>query len=306
MDDFEVKALAEMKDGKGDGAWRATKPHGSPRIAINENGLHPPLRIDWQLDWLIHLRALFTLQQEELVCDFDLTFPHPTLIQRNDQNTPNNFNPEGLDLIIKSGQPCKIGYDIPYGISEYEKPGMNYFCALTSCFMQNEGNGILVSPQTGEQAFAVNTDEGLMKVYMGSSTTSGPIRNVGLTFKSKTNVEHEPAWYAEPFHGTYHHKVIIVPYKGKWQEAHLARKIESASAPVYQHECLAGGKGNRPVNCSFAQCEDANVEITMMQINAGKLNYRLNEREGRQTDCRLTVGKKTFNQKLAPYGIAGN
>lgn len=306
LEDFDVKALAEMCYGKGDDAWRPTKPHGTPRIAVNTEGLYPRLRIDWQIDWLIHLRALFTMEEGKLVCDADLTFPHPTLLGRGKHDQLDNFNPEGLDLIVKSGRKCKVGYDIPFGISEYDKDGQSYFCALSSCFMQGEKGGILVSPQTGEQAFAVNTDDGTMKVYLGSSTTSGPIRDVGMTFKTQTDVDHEPAWYLEPFHGTYHHRVVLVPYSGTWQEAHLPRTMQAISAPVYQRECWAGGKAGRSFTQSLAGCDNPGCEITMMEMVQGKLKYRINEREGKETSCTLTVGEKTFKNNVSPFGIIGN
>lgn len=305
LEDFEVKALAEVKNGKGDDVWRTLSPHGEPRIAINTQGLYPQLRIDWQIDWLIHLRAMLTLEDGKLICDADFTFPHPTLVGRGGHNDF-NFNPEGLDFVIKSGRKCKVGYDIPFGISEYDKSGTAYFCALSSCFMQSDNSGILISPQTGEQAFSVNTDNGTMKVYMGSSTTSGPIRNVGMTFITKTEVNHETAWYFEPFHGTYHHRLILVPYKGKWQDAHLPRKMEAVSAPVYLRECWAKGNGSRPFTQSFAECDNEGCEVTMMEMVDGKLKYRINEREGNNTIYTLTIGEKTFKNKILPFQIIGN
>jgi len=172
--------------------------------------------------------------------------------------------------------------------------------------MQNGEGGILVSPQTGEQAFSVNVDEGTMKVYMGASTTSGPIRNVGLTFRSKTDVDHETAWYLEPFHGTYHHSIVLVPFHGNWKEAHVPRTMENLTAPVYQRECWAKGGERCDYVRSLAECGNVNCEVTMMEITDGKLHYRINEREGRATTCTLKVDGKTYKDKVLPFGIAGN
>ena len=304
LEEFQVKALAEMAQGQGDDEWRPTKAHGEPRIRVCGNMLYPQLCIDWQVDWLIHLHALFTLEPGQLVLDADLEFPHPTLISRNvDEEYRPSFNPEGLDLIIRSGRECRVGYDIPFGIAEYDQSDMNYFCALSSCFMQNEDGGILVSPMTGEQAFGVNTDEGQMKVYMGSSTISGPIRNVGLWFNTPTDVHHEQHWYAEPFHGSYHHRVLLVPFKGKWQDAHLPRLMQQNSTPVYVRECLGKGKGKLPVQRSFVDYDDPNLDITMMDVVDGRLMFRLNEREGRPTSSVLTVDGHPFRNEVNPFGI---
>ena len=61
----------------------------------------------------------------------------------------------------------------------------------------------MLTANAGEQAFYTNTEKGEVGSYMGASTTSGPIRDVGMKFISPTEIEHEPAWYSEPFQGNY-------------------------------------------------------------------------------------------------------
>lgn len=304
LDEFQIKALTEMNDGKGDEEWRKAQPFGEPRISVCTSGLNPRMRIDWQLDWLLHLHALLTLDTGRLFCDLSFTFPHPTLLRHDGKVSGNTFNPEGLNLLVKSEEACTVGYDIPFGISEYDQPGTSYFCALSSCFLQHKGHGLLVSPRTGEQAFSVDTDKGEMKVYMGASTTSGPIRNVGLSFRNPTEVDHEPAWYSEPFHGEYLHRIILSPYDGSWREAHLPSLMQKDASKVYIREVRAGkSRSKQPLEKSFIQCKQPNVELTMMELQGDSLVYRLNEREGQSTEAEINILGTEEHISLAPFGI---
>ncbi|MDO4949113.1 MAG: hypothetical protein Q4E55_02955 [Bacteroidales bacterium] len=304
LDSFQVKALTEMTQGMGDETWRQAVAYGKPRTAVCTNQLAPQLKIDLQPDWLVHLRLLCTIDHGCVSLDLDYDFPHPTLVRHDGAATGNTFNPEGLNLIIRSGKPCKVGYDIPFGISEYDKPGTSYFCALSTCFMQHAHNGIMVSPQTGEQAFAVNTDEGWMKVYMGASTTSGPIRNVGLTFKNPTDVDHEPAWYSEPFHGRYHHHIVVHTYEGSWQDAHLPRIMKANATPVYIREYVGNdSNGNTPAEQSLIQVDEPNIDITSAHTDGTTLTFRVNEREGKASAFDIRIGTRHYRDTLPPFGI---
>ena len=51
----------------------------------------------------------------------------------------------------------------------------------------------MVTSGTGEQAFYANPKEGELGLYIGASTTSGPIRDVKPIFVDKTTIDHEPA-----------------------------------------------------------------------------------------------------------------
>lgn len=304
LDSFQVKALTEMTQGTGDETWRQAVAYGTPRTTVSTDQLAPQLKIDLQPDWLVHLRLLCTIDHGSVSLDLDYDFPHPTLVRREGAVKGNTFNPEGLNLIIRSGKSCKVGYDIPFGISEYDKPGTSYFCALSTCFMQHTVGGIMVSPQTGEQAFAVNTDEGWMKVYMGASTTSGPIRNVGLTFKNSTDVDHEPAWYSEPFHGRYHHRIVVHPYEGSWQDAHLPWVMKSRSTPVYVREYVGNdGNGSASAEQSLLQLNEPNIDVTSVRTDGTALTFRVNEREGKSTAFDILIGTRHYRDTLPPFGI---
>ena len=165
---------------------------------------------------------------------------------------------------------------------------------------------MLVSPQTGEQAFSVDSEAGTIRLYMGSSTTSGPIRDVGLTFRTPTDVQHELAWYAEPFHGTYHHEIILYPYQGTWQEAHLPQRIAEFREPVYTH--LSSGSiqatgETLPTKASLASISAPNVEITTMDYTSAGLQFRMNEREGKKTQVTLQIAGKTYQKDVPAFGI---
>ena len=233
----------------------------------------------------------------------DFHFPHPTLLRKTGPTKGNTFNPEGLSLIFDTHVPGTVAYDIPYGISEYAKPGLSYFCPLSALWLQHGSQGgFAVSPQTGEQAFCADLDKGTMTLYMGASTTSGPIRNVGLTYKKKNDVSHEEAWYSEPFHGTYHHRILLIPYGGTWQEAHLPQTLRSVHQPVYTRECHPA-KGPLPARESLITTESPNVDITTIDDGSQGLVLRLNEREGRPTKTTLRLRGQEYKAALKPYGI---
>jgi|GEM_PF-885409 len=305
LDTFQVKALAEMNMGKGDDVWRPAKAYGGQRICVCTDGLYPQLRIERQPDWLIHLRQTFTLKPDHVVCDMHFEFPHPTLVRKEGAVTRSTFNPEGLNLVVKTGVGGRAGYDIPFGISEYSLEGLSYFCPLTSLWLQNSNlNGLLINPQTGEQAFSADLTTGVMKVYLGASTTSGPIGAVSLTFKDSTDVDQEQAWYAEPFHGVYNHRILLMPYSGSWQNNHLPQVLRQLDQPVYCKEIIRSGHGDITAEGSFLQVDVPNVDITVIDDEGQGLFMRCNEREGRKTDATVTIGSTKHKISLPPFGIA--
>ena len=142
-----------------------------------------------------------------------------------------------------------------------------------------------------------------MTLYLGASTTSGPIRNVGLSYKGKNNIEHEAAWYSEPFHGAYRHRILLQPYRGKWQDAHLPSSFRSAKQCVYVCECHPQG-GNMPPEQALIQTSEPNVDITVIDDEGQGPFMRLNEREGRATKVSVIINDKEYKTTLKSYGIA--
>ena len=303
LEPFYVKALAYMDAGELAEEWRESGQYGQVRTSVCLDGIYPKMKMEWQPDYLVHVCQIITLKDRSLECSMTFEFPHPTVVRKVFiDGGRTNFRPEGLDLVVDTSEPCHVGYDIPFGISEISRPGMSYLCALTSCFLNFENGGLLVCPGTGEQAFSLNADEGRLTMFLGTSTTSGPIREMGLTIPDQTTAIHDFEWYAEPFHGTYTHKYSIIPFERDWQNAHVPAKMRAVNqAPYIRRICPGGGK--LPYRCSVIEGLPSNVEITSISLKDGKLEIRVNEREGRETSVRFKVGNKTFFGKIPAFGI---
>ncbi|MDA3863250.1 MAG: hypothetical protein PF689_05205, partial [Deltaproteobacteria bacterium] len=226
LDDFMLKPLTEMVLGVGDENWRKAKPFGAERVMIY-NGLYPQLRLEKQIDWLVHMQQIFTLLPDRILCSVNFTFPHPTVLRENgkpEKEQSNHFQPGGLNLRFNSFEPGKVFYTIPFGTTPHSLEEQSYFCSLhTGIFQFKDGGGFMITNGTGEQAFFTNPAEGQIGVYLGASVCSGPIRNVEMDIVNNILVNHEPAWYAEPFHGTYNHNFMLFPYEGSWEENHAAK-----------------------------------------------------------------------------------
>ena len=295
---FQMKALAEMRLGKGDGEWRDAKQYGPTRTKV----CGAELIVDRQIDWLIHMRQHFVIEAGRVLCNISFTMPHPTIIRRIGGEA-SSFDPRGLDLIISTGKPCKTVFDIPFGMSEYDKSGVGHFCLLNLCSLESADGGFVVMPRSGEQGFSVDADKGEMTLYLGASTSSGPIRDVKITFVTPVNVSQEPAWYLEPFHGTYNHSIIFDTYKGKWQESNALQQIKVASAPLYVRQCVANKRGSLASQGSLLKASSAEVEITSAEVVDGKLKVRLNERRGKSESVELQSEKAKSKAEVKPFGI---
>lgn len=304
LDSFKIKALAEVTDGRGDDVWRDAAPYGKARIEVR-NALYPQLRVEKQIDWLVHMQQTFTLLPDRVLCDINFVFPHPTLLRKNGDTKGNTFDPQGLILRAKSESPGKVYYDIPFGISPHSMTVLSYFCALsTGIFQYNSGGGLAITAGTGEQAFYTNPGKGELGIYLGASTTSGPIRDVGMTSVDKTTVNHEPAWYSEPFHGTYSHKLMFFPFNGSWQENQVPAVSKSFTQGAYIREFYPGkSQGSFSAEKNLVTIDCPGIEITSMDFVGNILMVRLNDKEGKASDVNLTVGDKSQKVKIPANGI---
>ena len=303
---FKIRALAEVTQGTNDDIWRPCKPYGQVRSSIRELDGAVQLRILSQPDWQVHLEQVFTIRRGEIDCSMSFTFPNPCLVRQDGPFEGRSYNPGGLDLVLKTFKPGKPFYDIPYGISG-NLDGVSYLCPLSTCFLQQEGGGMIVSPQTGEQAFRVDAEAGEVTVYLGSSTTSGPIHDVGLSFESPTHVNHEPAWYSEPFHGSYHHRIILRPYDGEWEQEHVPLMFRNFTSPVYVRQ-VSGSAGRLRKRISpeqsFMSVGSQDVDVTMMDVDAeGNCTLRLNGRIGGEQEVSVKIGSRSADVKVGPFGI---
>jgi hypothetical protein len=301
LDSFKLKALTEMVEGEGDDKLRDAVPFGSSRMSVRKT-LYPQLRIEKQIDWLVHMQQTFTLFPDRVLCENSFTFPHPTILRKE---LKPGFDPNGLNLRFSSNQPGKVFFDIPFGISPQTLLDQSYFCALSlGIFQFNNGGGFMISTGTGEQAYFTNPSAGTIGVYLGSSTSGGPIRNVAMKFVNETQIDHEPAWYAEPFHGTYYHNFMFYPFDGPWQETHASAVSKSYTEGIYIREFSpTKNSGNMPPEKSLISINQPGVEITSMDYKANKLLIRLNDKEGKDSDVKLIIGNSTKDIHISANGI---
>jgi hypothetical protein len=162
----------------------------------------------------------------------------------------------------------------------------------------------MVSTGTGEQAFYTNPKNGELGLYIGASTTSGPIRDVKMTFIDKTTMDHEPAWYAEPFHGIYNHQLMIYPYNGSWQDEHAPAISRSYTEDVYIREFYpTQNSSGLPAEKSLISIDKSGIELTSMEMTDKGLTLRLNDKEGKTSDIKLAIADKSKNIHISANGI---
>jgi hypothetical protein len=307
MDDFKIKTLAELTSGLGDGEWRDAKPYGDLRVSVSKSSLYPKLRVERQLDWHVHMQQVFTLMPDRVVANYTFDVPHPTLIRKEGKALKDNWDPRGLTLQINSGIPGTVYYDIPFGMSQHTMEGLGYFCPLSHGIFQNENSGgYMIAMNTGEQAFYAHPENGEMGVFMGASTTSGPIRDVGMEIVNREKVLHEPAWYLEPFHGTYKHEFMIFPFKGSWQENFVPTVAKSYIEDVYLKEFFPQNSLSQlkmPTSRSFIQVSNPAVQISSMEMIGKKLNVRINDKSREDTRVKISINGKEKTVKLKASGI---
>jgi hypothetical protein len=301
LDSFMIKTLAEVPDGRADDVWRKAFPYGKTRVSVRK-ALYPQLRVERQPDWLVHEQQIFTVLPDRVLCEYSFVFPHPTLLRKE---AIQSFDPQGLTLQFKTNKAGKVYYDMPFGISPHHAEGLSYFCPLSTAIFQFEnGGGLMVATGSGEQAFYTNPEAGEFGIYVGASTTSGPIREVGMTIVDQTTVNHEQAWYSEPFHGTYSHRLMLFPYSGAWQEKHIPAVSKSYTQDLYIREFYpVENKGTLPAAKSLVSIDKQGVEITSMDFADRTLILRLNDKEGKVSNLNLTINNQTKNVKVPANGI---
>jgi hypothetical protein len=308
LDEFQLKALADMHYGAGDAVWRRATPHGQPRVTV-KNALYPQLRIESQIDWLIHLQQTFTLLPDRILCDMCFDFPHPTVIRKDGgvgAGLSFDFDPRGLTVQVKTGKAGQIWYDIPFGMSPHTLlTGMSYFCAWSAAILQYaDKGGWMMTTGTGEQGFYTIPDKGEFGLYIGASTTSGPVRNMGMTFVDKTHVEADLDWYGEPFHGIYDHRFMLYPYTGTWEDSRLPEVAKSYTQPVYLREIAPNAAGALSPQQSLLTVNRPGIEVTAMDYSAKDgATVRLNNKSGKDATVRLTIGEKAADVKIPANAI---
>ena len=303
MAPFMIKALADVYKGENDDKWRNAVQYGPTRVLRRGDS---ELVVDRQIDWLLHMRQRFAIRDGKVICDISFTAPHPVNIRQLGGDAK-DFDPRGLDLKITTGRSCKTVFDIPFGMTEFAQGGIGHFCPLSTCIMESQQGGLIVAPQTGEQGFTVDADKGEMTLYLGASTASGPIKDVNMTFRTPVNVYHEPAWYLEPFHGEYTHRIVLDTYKGTWQSNNVPLRLREISSPVYvagfDGKAKVKGKDAMPAVVSMVDYDQSDVDITSIENRDGKTLVRLNERVGKEDVLEIKIGETSKEVKMHPFGI---
>lgn len=308
LDPFQVRILAEMVNRQYSEleGWRDAKPFGSARVSVNRDGLYERLRIDRQVDWVIHLRQEYELREDHIDCTWSFTFPHPTLIRRTGafQNFNDLFRPEGLMARLETGESGEVFYDVPFGITTHQVNMPSYVCALNFALLQQNGHGVTLAARTGEQAIAVDSARGSLALALGASTPSGPVRNPYMIVDG-LKIEHESPWYAEPFGGTYVHEFAIYPFAGQWNEGRVPGRVRSILNPAYVFE-LPRPKGSQPlmpVSDTLLMLEPSDMELTHIERTSGGIEVRLNERSRREVKGSIRIGDQTASFHSQPNGI---
>lgn len=299
---FQLKPLADIDAGERVDYWREAKQYGATRTKVRGS----ELIVDRQIDWLLHLRQHFVIEGGRVRCEVMLLVPHPTLIRRKGGDAK-SFDPRGFDMVINYGKPCKTVFDIPYGITQYDRRGVGHFCLLSMCAMQGAEDGVLVSPRTGEQGFTVDADKGVMTLYLGASTQSGPLKEVVPQFVTPVNVKQEAAWALEPFHGNYTHTILFDTFDGKWQESGALRAMQRSTTPLYIRECypakrVSAREAMEP-RMSLLRSSSGDVEVTSAEVREGRLRCRINERSGARHEVVLTTPRGGCRFTIGPFGI---
>jgi hypothetical protein len=309
LDTFRLKALADMHYGAGDAAWRLARPYGKPRVTV-KNALYPQLRIEHQIDWLIHMQQTFTLLPDRILCDLSFDFPHPTVIRKAGGVSPGrsfDFDPRGLTVQVKTGKAGQMFYDMPFAISPHTLlADTSYFSALSTAILQYAAGkgGWMMTTGAGEQGFYTVPERGEFGLYIGASTTSGPVRNMGMTFVDSTHVEADLDWYGEPFHGIYKHRFMLYPYEGAWEESRLPEISKSYTQSVYIREIAPNGTGALSPRQSLLTVSQPGMEVTSMSYSEKDgVALRLNNKSGKEATVHLSIGPKAADVKVPANAI---
>ncbi|MBQ0006948.1 MAG: hypothetical protein KBS57_06060 [Alistipes sp.] len=309
LDEFNIRFLGQIhgNDTTGTENWRESESYGPVRTSVRE-GIYPQLRIDRQPDWLVHLRQTVSIVNGRVVVDMDFDFPHPTLVRcaeaaRSHEST---FDPRGLNLKISTFGKGIPSYDMPYGIATLDFDGTSHLCPLSTCIFQKETYGLMVSARSGEQGMTVNADEGDITVYLGASTTSGPAKDLGIEYPTPTSTLHKTAWYAEPFHGKYHHTIILGTWEGDWSDAHTGASIRNLATPVYLRKCTGNDATHAealPTSASWIKLNTSAATVTMADYTeTDGFFIRLNECDGKGGIIHVECISESRDIKISPFG----
>jgi hypothetical protein len=205
---------------------------------------------------------------------------------------------------LETGDSGEVFYDVPFGITTHEVDMPSYVCAQNFALLQNDGAGVVLAAQTGEQAIGVDAAAGSLALVLGASTPSGPVRNPYMIVDG-LKIEHESPWYAEPFVGTHVHKFVVYPFSGNWSNAQVPGRVRSSLNLPYLFE-LPTAQSSRPelpATGSLLRLAPSNLELTHLENTADGIEVRLNERCRKQTAGVIRIGGLRASFDAQPNGI---
>jgi len=308
LDPFQVRIMAEMVNRQYPmlEGWHDAKPYGPARVMVNLEGLYPRLRVDRQVDWVVHLRQEYELFPDHVDCRWTFTFPHPTLIRKvgTFRNFDDLFRPEGLMARLETGSSGEVFYDVPFGIATHNVDGPSYVCALSFALLQQNEQGVVLAARTGSQAIAVDAANGSLGLALGASTPSGPVRNPYMVVDG-LKIEHESPWYAEPFIGSHVHEFVIFPFSGQWSSENVPARVRGMLNPPYLFELLTqrNSPPGMPASGSFVKLEPENMELTHVEAAGSEIEVRLNERCREESEGTIQLGSRRASFSAQPNGI---
>ena len=284
-----------------DKALRQPEPEGDWRVSIIP-GEFPRLIVRRQIDYHIHFRAEYTLDEGRLFADWRFWFTYPTLVDSLDDfdagGPKTDFAPGGLCAALTTGAPGDVWYDVPFGVVRHPNSQESFVAPLTHAFVSNGSDGAALISRDGSQSFKVHAKAGRIGLCMGKSTTGGGRRKL-LHWSGDTIDDFgcDTEWYKEFFYGELRHQFVVQPFAGDWRDLALPNL------------CRALALGPRALDCTdlrardarLAELEPASVRLVGLEPDADRIV--LCEMCGRETRYRLRIGDLEHAGQIGPFGI---
>ena len=97
---------------------------------------------------------------------------------------------------------------------------------------------------------------------------------------------------------------MIYPYNGSWQDEHAPAISRSFTEDVYIREFYPiQNKKSLRAEKSLIIIDKPGIEITSMEMMDKGLSLRLNDKERKASDIKLTIATKTKNIHIPANGI---
>lgn len=290
---IHVKSVdSDLHDPEPEGDWRVTVILGAiPRLIACR-----------QIDYHIHFRAEYALDEDRVFADWRFWFTYPTLVGTLDDfdagGPKTDFDPGGLCASLSTDTSGDVWYDVPFGVVDHPNADESFVAPLTHAFLEQAHGGVAVVSQDGSQSFKVCGNAGRIGVCMGRSTTSGGRRKLQhWAGDSIGEFGCDTDWYKEFFYGEARHRFVVQPFAGDWRDialpnvcralAHGPRLLESVEAPASDRE--------------LAQLSPANVRLAGLEPDTGRIV--LCEMCGRATDYCLSIGTVEHSGHIGAFGI---